>query len=319
MNLTLSAIAKKFSQESNAYQFVESILWQNGVVCPHCGSIDKAKFLEPRDGERKTKKGNPTYRRVWQCADCGKQFSVLVGTIFSDSHIPLSKWLLAIFEICSAKNGVSSTELGRKLGITQTSAWYLAHRIRETMIHPQFQAVLKGIVEADETFVGGKAANMHKAKRERVIQGRGTVNKVAVLSAVERGGQVRSQKIPTVSSKNIRAVLRARVHPSATLNTDTFPSYRQVGKEFAAHQMVDHGKGEYVKGNTHINTAEGYFSQLKRSLSGTYHHVSEKHLDRYLAEFDYRYNTRKAKDGERTRTTTQRTRGKRLVYRDLIR
>ncbi len=318
MTLTLSSIAKRFSNESDAYQFVESILWANGVVCPHCGSINNSKFLEPRNGERKTRKGNPTSRRVWQCSDCHKQFSVLVGTIFGDSHIPLSKWLLAIFEICSAKNGVASTELARKLGITQTSAWYLAHRIRETMRDPRFQSVLKGIVEADETFIGGKAKNMHKAKRERVIHGRGAVNKVVVLTAVERGGSVRSQKIPTITSKNIRQVLRARVHQSATLNTDTFPSYRLAGKEFASHQTVDHGAGEYVRGNAHINTAEGYFSQLKRSLSGTYHHVSEKHLDRYLAEFDYRYSTRKAKDGERTQSAMQKTHGKRLAYRDLI-
>jgi transposase-like protein len=246
MSLTLSEIAKKFSDEHSAYQFVESMLWNRGVTCPHCGSINQSKFLQPRKGERKTRTGNPTYRHVWQCDLCHQQFSVLVGTIFSDSHIPLSKWLLAICEMCSAKNGVSSVELSRKLGITQKSAWHLAHRIRETMRHPQFQKVLKGMVEADETYIGGKAENMHKAKRERVTQGRGTIAKVPVLSAVERGGSVHSQKIPTVSSKNIREVLRARVSRSAILNTDTFPSYRSVGKEFATRQTVDHSAGEYV-------------------------------------------------------------------------
>lgn len=319
MTLNLSQLAKQYSDEAEAYKFIESIHWANGVVCPHCGSIDAASLVNHRNGERKTRTGKVSFRRLWYCSACQNEFSVLVGTIFEDSHIPLSKWLLAMHEMNAAKNGVSSLELARKLGITQKSAWHLAHRIRFAMTHSPLAAKLNGTVEADETYVGGKAANMHKARRERVIQGRGAVNKIAVLTAVERGGQVRSQKIPTVTSKNIRQVLRARVHPNATLNTDTFPSYRLVGQDFASHQTVDHGAGEYVRGNAHINTAEGYFSQLKRSLSGTYHHVSEKHLDRYLAEFDYRYSTRKAKDGERTQATMQKTRGKRLAYHDLIR
>jgi transposase-like protein len=219
--------------------------------------------------------------------------------------------------MCAAKNGVSALELSRKLGISYRPAWHMAHRIRLAITRAPLAEMIKGTIEADETYIGGKAKFMHKAKRERVIQGRGAVNKVAVLSAVERGGQVRSQKIQAVSSKNILDVLRARVSKDAILNTDTLPSYNQVGKEFAAHQTVDHSKGEYVRGNAHVNTAEGYFSQLKRSLSGTYHHVSEKHLDRYLAEFDYRYSTRQAKDGDRTQEAMQKTRGKKLTYRAL--
>lgn len=321
MKLTLSEIAKKFSDENSAYQFVESTLWANGITCPHCGSVNQSKFMQPRNGERKTRKGNETHRRVWQCDVCHQQFSVLVGTIFSDSHIPLSKWLLAIFEMCSAKNGVSSLELSRKLGITQKSAWHLAHRIRETMQHPQFQTILKGIVEADETYMGGKAANMHKAKREREIQGRGTVGKTPVLTVVERGGEARSQVVSEVNGETVRQPLMENVDKQATLNTDTSPVYNQVGKEFAKHETVDHSVGEYVRktanGKAHINTTEGYFSQFKRSINGTYHHVSDKHLPRYLAEFDYRYNTRNVKDGERTETTMRKTHGKHLMYSEL--
>lgn len=317
MSLTLAEIAQEYNNETDAYKKFESILWANGVTCPHCGSIGQAHLSISKNGGRKTRKGNISKRRVWKCHHCHKEFSVLVGTVFSDSHIPLHKILLAIHEMNAAKNGVSSLELSRKLGITQTSAWHLGQRIRFAMANTPLGEKLSGIVEADETYIGGKAKNMHKDRRERLIQGRGAVNKVPVLSAVERGGSVRSQKIPTVSSKNIRDVLQQRMSEMATLNTDTSPAFQSVGKGFAKHEMVDHSKDEYVRGNAHINTAEGYFSQLKRSLSGTYHHVSEKHLDRYLSEFDYRYSTRKANDGDRTQGAIQKTRGKRLTYRAL--
>lgn len=305
MTLNLSRIAKEYSDETSAYTLIESIRWANGVVCPHCGSINDASLVNHRNGGRKTRTGKKSFRRVWYCQSCQQEFSVLIGTVFEDSKIPLSKWLLAMHEMNAAKNGVSSLELSRKLGITQKSAWHLGHRIRFAMAHSPLAAKLSGTVEADETYIGGK----RHGKR-----GRGSENKTPVLSAVERGGSVYSQPIKSVSSKNIREVLRRRVNKGATLNTDTLPSYLPVGKEFAKHETVNHGIGEYTRGTVHTNTAEGYFSQLKRSLSGTYHHVSEKHLDSYLAEFDYRYNTRKIKDGERTQRTMQKTRGKRLTY-----
>ncbi len=309
MQLTVSSIARAYSDENEAYKFIERIRWANGVVCPHCGIVWKATLMNPKNGNRTTKKGTVSYRRIWKCRECRKEFSVLVGTIFEDSKIPLSKWILAMHEMNAAKNGVSSCELARKLGITQKSAWHLGHRIRFGMAHSPLEAKLKGIVEADETYIGGKG----KGKR-----GRGAANKTPVVSVIERGGKVHSQSVAAVTSKNIGAILRSRIESTATLNTDTFPSYASVGKEFAKHETVDHGKGEYVRGAAYTNTAEGYFSQLKRSLNGTYHHVSPKHLDRYLAEFDHRYSMRKEKDGERTEDMIGRTSGKRMTYKDAV-
>ena len=194
----------------------------------------------------------------------------------------------------------------------------MAQRIRFAMGHTGLEKKLTGNVEVDETYIGGLEKNKHASKKTANTQGRSTKTKMPVLSAVQRNGKVYSQTLGTVSSKNIRTVLNNRVSKKATLNTDTFPAYTVVGKEYAAHNVVDHGVGEYVKGNAYTNNAEGYFSQLKRSLSGTFHHVSDKHLDRYLAEFDYRYNTREEKDGNRMVKAIKKSNGKRLTYKGLI-
>lgn len=303
---TFSQIAKYFSDEGEAYKLVERLRWPSGPVCPHCGVIDHAYYLAPKEGPRKTRTGNTSDRRVWKCGTCRKQFSVLVGTIFEDSRIPLSKWLLAIHEMCADKNGVSALELSRKLDITYKSAWFMAHRIREAMKRPPLLGKLQGTIEVDETYIGGRA----KGKR-----GRGAANKTPVVSLVERDGEVRSQVMAQVTSANVGRVMQEHIEPTATVMTDQFQAYKTPGRRFANHEVVDHSKDEYVRGRTHTNTAEGYFSQLKRSIDGTHHHVSEKHLDRYLAEFDYRYSTRKVKDGERTEEAIRRTTGKRLTYR----
>lgn len=309
--LTLSTIAKQFSDEATAWEALESIRWPNGPVCPHCGSVNHAYFLTPRSGERTTRTGKVSYRRIWKCGDCRKQFSVLVGTIYEDSKIPLSKWLLATHLLNGGKNGVAALELSRILGLGYRAAWFMAHRIRYAMSRPPLVDKLEGIVEADETYIGGRA----HGKR-----GRGAANKTPVFTLVERGGEARSQVMPNVTGANVGAVLREQVEADATLMTDTLNVYQKPGQAFAAHETVDHSEGEYAKdtehGRAHINTAEGFFSQLKRSIDGTHHHVSEWHLHRYVAEFDYRYSTRKIKDGERTVKAIRQAAGKRLRYRE---
>lgn len=238
-----------------------------------------------------------------------------------DSKIPASKWVIAFHALCAGKNGVSSRELGRLLGITTKSAWHLTQRIRETFARPLQNLKMSGKVEVDETYYGAKASNMHKAKRERIIKGRGTVGKLPIVSIVERGGEVRSQVMPNVNSETIRQPIRENVDTQATLETDASPVYNEVGKEFANHETVDHSAGEYARGGAkgaHINTVEGFFGHLKQSIKGTYRHISPKHTHRYLAEFDYRFGTRHIDDGARTMCAIEQSKGKRLMYKDLI-
>lgn len=317
--LTFSALAKAYSSEEEAWKFLEKVRWPDGPICPHCGVIGTAKLQAPRNGPRKTKTGKTIYRRVWQCPDCGKgkQFSVLVGSIFEDSRIEISKWLMAMYEMWSDKNGVSSCELARKLDITQKSAWFMAHRIRFAVANQTLDKMV-GVVEADETYFGGKASNMHKSKRKEKIQGRGTSGKTPVFSVVERGGKVRSRVMMDVNGDNVSAVLNKTVDQSATLMTDTSTVYPEAGKNFAKHETVDHSADEYVRGDAYTNTAEGFFGNLKPSIRGTYRAISPKHLNRYLTEFDHRYSTRHEQDGERALDGIKRMSGKRLTYKQLI-
>jgi transposase-like protein len=300
--------APYFHNEEAAYEFVQSRLWPAGkAVCPHCGGYERTGKLE----------GKSTRIGVYKCYDCRKPFTVKVGTIFEGSHIPLRLWLQAIFLIASSKKGISSNQLHRTLGVTLKSAWFMSHRVREAMRAGKLGPLGGGgkPVEADETFIGGKEKNKHRNKRDAGnIGGQG---KEIVFSLVERGGAVRSQHVPEVNGATLAPILREQLKQETILMTDEAGQYRNVGKEFAAHETVNHGIGEYVRGGAHTNTIEGYFSILKRGIVGTYHHVSPKHLKRYLAEFDFRYNNRVAlgcDDQERAERLLEGVIGKRLTY-----
>jgi len=298
--LDLASLTKQFSDEDAARAYLEGLRWPNSPVCAHCGAQEPYR-IEPGNGS-KTRKG------LWKCKACEKQFTVTVGTIFEDSHIPLSKWLLAIHLLCASKKGMSAHQLHRMLGITYKSAWFMAHRIRYAMTQPPLVDKLRGVVEADEAYIGGKT--------RRGIRGRGSERKTPVVALVERKGRVRSFPMEHVTAKNLRAAMRQNIESSATVMTDDFKPYRVfAGGDFADHQTVNHSKGEYVRGDAHTNTAENFFSIVKRGIGGVYQHVGKQHLHRYLNEFGFRYNSRDVKDGVRAILAAEGSEGKRLTYK----
>lgn len=288
-----------YSDADKAREHLERLHWPNGPVCPHCG-----------ENENTTKVGGKTARPgLHMCNSCRKQFTVTVGTIFEDSKIPLNKWLMAYALINSSKKGISASQLSRNLGITYKSAWFLAHRIRETMeTDPRPLGGPNTVVEADETFVGGKAKN-RAARRP--------AKKKAVVALVEREGHARSFHVANVNAKHLRGLIVTNVDRASHLMTDENAVYTSVGREFAGHSAVNHSTKEYVTtgGFKHSNTAENFFSIFKRGVIGVYHHMSEAHLHRYCREFDFRYNTRTITDAERTEEAVKGARGKRLMYR----
>jgi transposase-like protein len=301
-DLTLIQIIDRFPTDDAARAHLEEIRWKDGIVCPHCKCSDQTKFSAiAANPEKKVRAG------LRWCASCQKQFTVTIGTIFEDSHIPLRKWLIAWYMICSSKKGISSLQLQRNLELgSYRSALFMAHRIRFALKDPVFKTGMTGTVEVDETYVGGK----HPGKR-----GRGAAGKTPVVALLERGGRVRSQVVRPVTAKNIKVILQKHVSPYATIMTDDFAAYPNAAKGFTSHQTVNHSAREYVRGPWHTNGVEGFFSLLKRGVVGTFHHISEQHLPLYLAEFDHRHNCREMTDGERTVNGLQKVEGKRLTYR----
>ena len=297
-----------FHDEYAAYEKLESLLWPHGPVCPRCGGLDR---ITPVTGGR---------IGLYRCGPCKRQFTVTIGTIFESSHVKLPLWFQAAHLLCSSKKGMSAHQIHRILGVTYKTAWFMCHRLREAMREGPFSDMLGGenqIVEADETYVGGKEKNKHANKRLR--RGRGAVGKEAAFSLVERGGRVRSFHVPAVSAKTLRPILNAQIDGRSRLMTDEAGAYRRPGGDFAEHDTVNHSIGEYVRGDAHTNTAENYFSIFKRGIAGVYHHVSQRHLKRYLAEFDFRYNERAGlgiEDQARTERVLRGIVGKRLTYRD---
>lgn len=318
--LTLDQINSRFSTDEASRAYLEAVRWPEGPVCPHCGNCQPGTIYDiAANPAKKVRAG------LRECKECSRSFTVTVGTIFEKSKIPLRKWLVAWFLLCSSKKGISAHQIMRMLDIgSYRSAWFMMHRIRYALRDPVFADKLGeggGIVEADETFVGGKIRRRHgdipSARTRKQKWGGAGVNpkKTPVIAVVERGGQVRSQAAKNVTSKSIKKVLSQHLDPSANLMTDEWRGYITPGKAFASHQTVKHKSYEYVRGDVHTNTIEGYFSIFKRGLNGTFHHIGHHYLDQYLAEFDFRYCHRKVSDGERTRLGLQKVEGKRLMLR----
>jgi len=299
---TLLEAIKYYSNLDVATMTLSAIRWPNGVECPRCHSKEKHSYL--------------TTRRIWKCRSCRKQFSPKVGTIFEDSPLGLDKWLTAAWMLSGDKNGISSYELHRGLGVTQTTAWFMLHRIRLAMQTGTF-AKMKGHVEADETFIGGKARNMHKHLREEKITGTGPVGKTIVLGLLERKGHVRVKVTSTRKKKPIQEFVKEHVELGSNLYSDALKSYEGLDSEFA-HQVIDHAE-KYVEGQVHTNGLENFWSLFKRCINGTYISVEPFHLFRYLDEETFRYNERKDENGDagRFEHVLRNTCGRRLTYKEL--
>ena len=317
--ISIPKLAASLRTEADAYLLLEQLRWGGQPdACPHCGEVGRCFYLNPDNGvSRRTRTGSVSERRVWKCGGCRKQFSVLTGTIFHGTKIPLRTWLMVIFEMCSDKNGISAREVERKYEVTAKSAWFMTHRIREAMKLEPLAGLLAGTVVSDETWIGGKPGNRHGSGYGKGKKG--VTDKTPVLSLVHReSGEVRSRVVPNVQGATLRMAIAEQVDmPNSDLHTDSAKSYIPLGQEFRSHETVDHFSGEYVRGPVSTNAAEGYFSQLKRSIDGTHHHVSREHLARYLAQFDFLATHHQASDTERMRILIGRTGGRRLTYKPL--
>ena len=278
--------------DDEARQLLEQIRWPHGAVCPHCGDIN-VKLM----GGKATRPG------LYKCYACRKQFTVTVGTVMHRSHITIKQWILAFYSIAAHKKGVSALQLQRDLGLgSYKSAWHLAHRIRKAMQQEPMLSLLSGVVEADETFVGGH----------------GNPDKAILLATIERDGRAVVRPVPNIKKPTLQGAMKESVSRNARIHTDELRSYKGVEDYFCSHSAVNHSIGEYANGDVHINSCESYFALLKRGVHGTFHNVSKKHIERYCNEFSFRWDTRKIKDGDRMVHMIAGFAGKRLEYSDLI-
>jgi|ERR1700722_6150200 len=308
-DINLVTLAAQYSDEDKARGLLESLRWPNGPVCPHCQNHKEKPIytLTPKPTSK-----TPGRKGLYCCAACRKQFTVLVNTIFSDSHVPVSKWVMAFFILCSSKKSISAHQMHRMIGVTYKTAWFMCHRIRHTMGADANGPKLSGIVEADETHIGGKGDRQTTYLR-----------KTPVVALIERGGNMRTAVVSNVTQKNLGKALAECVSKDATVNTDELPAYRKPLQDWKAHHSVNHSKFEYARHNpdgsvTHINTCESFFSLLKRGVHGSWHHVSREHLPKYASEFEFRWNHRKSTDGERFVAAIGQIEGKRLTYNQAV-
>jgi len=304
-----------FLDKEAARLHLEETRWPEGAVCPHCGSFNVREL-----------KGKSHRAGLRQCneRECRQQFTVTVGTVFERSKVPLNKWLLATHLLTSSKKGMSAHQIHRMLGVTYKTAWFMCHRIREAMTdtNPPPLGGPGKEVEADETYYGNKVGLKKKRAMKRAGTGKGTKggfsgvgNKYHVVSLVERGGSVRSFHVDNADRANVREILVRNVSRKSDLMTDESRLYKEPGREFNRHKTVNHARGEYVRERGYTNTLEGYFSIFKRGMVGTYQHCGESHLQRYVTEFDFRYNGRALNDNERRDAALRGIEGKRLTYR----
>jgi len=318
--LNLVNLAQHFSSEDAAREFVEKLRWPDGPVCPHCGLVNNAYRLEPK---KHSDKGQHVRKGVWKCGGCREQFTVTVGTIFEDSHIPLNKWLLAYHLLCASKKGISAHQLHRMLKINYRSAWFMAHRIRYTMSQEPLSVKLTGIVEVDETYIGGKVREHVSRTVKPGVRPKDQpspfANKQSVVSVLQRGGRVQSKHVQRVTAENLRPIVQQMIAEDCHVMTDSATTLKGALMT-RKHDQVNHRAGEYVRYEDGVcittNAVEGFFATLKRGINGVYHHVGSQHLHRYLSEFDFRHNSRKIKDGDRTLLAMNGIEGKRLKLRD---
>lgn len=306
--LNLITLAQEYSDEEKARELLESMLWPDGPVCPHCKNHkEKAIYrLKSKEGSK-----NKVRKGLCKCGACRKTFTVTVGTVFEDSHIPISKWMMATFILCSSKKSISALQMSRMLKIGYQAAWFMVHRLRHAF-GDDGKRKLKGIVEIDETFIGGTGDR--KTRLSRLTP---------VMALIEQGGNMKARVVPNVSFKNLGKVLREEVQNDAVICSDENTAYQSVNKEFKAHHTVNHSKYEYLLRrsdgiNVSTNHCESFFSLLKRGVHGAWHNVSRQHLHRYVNEFAFRWNTRYQTDGERMETAVGLTSGKRLTYNEVI-
>ncbi|MGD0320911.1 MAG: IS1595 family transposase [Acidimicrobiales bacterium] len=302
---TIASLSREISTEAEAYAYLESLRWGGYPTCAHCGS-EAVSYMTPKNGtSRKTRTGSLSERRVWQCRDCRKQFSVTTGTVMDRTKISVRTWVMVFFELCASKNGVAAREIERKYGLCPRTAWHMTQRIRAAMANNN-GGLFSGIVEADEMYVG---------KRQRG-KGSGMIDKLPVVTLVERGGRARST-IP-VSGSAIEAlpIVVDGVKPGTAVVTDSSALYSDLHHYVAKHETVNHSAKEWGRGVWHTNTVEGFFGMFRRSVSGTHHFVTNKHVARYLAEHDFRYSTRRATDSDRMAALLRQVEGP-LRYKTL--